>query len=256
MIRKALRIVREAGLGMLAQKTAAFIHRRAIRPLLPVAGPVDYAGIHTCHDRKWGDRAMPAMWRGGFLSDDDAYESGLVAALREQVRAGDRIVVVGGGIGVTAAVAALQAGPSGHVECFEGASEGVAMVRTTAQRNGVAGRVTVHHAVVARSIAVYGTEPDRAAVPPEALPACDLLELDCEGAEVDILRSMTITPRTILVETHGDYGAPTSLVVELLEARGYRTSRRGPAESRFRDYCDAHDIQVVVGVRDTTSGTA
>lgn len=256
MIRKALRIVRKAGVGMLAQKTAAFIHRRAIRPLLPVAGPVDYAGIPTCHDRKWGDRAMPAMWRDGFISDDPAYESGLVAALREQVQPGDRVVVVGGGIGVTAAVAALQAGPSGHVECYEGASEGVAMVHTTARRNGVADRVTVHHAVVARSIAVYGTEPDRPAVPPEALPPCDLLELDCEGAEVDILRGMTISPRAILVETHGDYGAPTPLVVELLEARGYRVSRHGPAESRFRDYCEEHDIQVVLGLRDPASPPA
>jgi hypothetical protein len=215
-----------------------------------VAGPVHFAGIPTCHDRKWFDRAVPESWREGFIADLPEYESGLVGALREHVRPGDRVVVVGGGAGVTAAVAALQAGDAGRVICFEGAREEVEQVRRTAERNRLDGRLTVHHAVVARSIAVYGTEPDRPALPPTDLPDCDLLELDCEGAEIDILQELIITPHTILVETHGDYGAPTSLVSSLLESRGYRVSERGVAESRFREYCERHDIRVLVGTRE------
>jgi hypothetical protein len=68
--------------------------------------------------------------------------------------------------------------------------------------------------------------------------------LDCEGAEVEVLRELTIQPRVILVETHGMYGAPTDLVASLLEKRGYIVSHRGVAEPRMDDYCTKHDIRV------------
>lgn len=202
MMRKALQIVRSSGLTALGNRAIAFAYRRGIRPWLPVTGPAYYAGIPIAYDRKWGDRLIPVLWRPNAVEDIPSYESALVAGLKENVRPGDRIVVVGGGVGVTATVAAIQTGPSGHVECFEGAAEGVEKVRRTAARNGVADRLTVHHAVVGRSVFVYGREPDHAVLAPTELPACDVLELDCEGAEVDIVRDMVIDPKVILVETH------------------------------------------------------
>ena len=153
-------------------------------------------------------------------------------------------------MGVTATISALQAGPAGRVECFEGASEGVEKVQRTAEINGVANRLTVHHAVVARSISVYGTEPDRVAVAPADLPSCDVLELDCEGAEVDILREIVIRPRVILVETHGLYGAPTERVTSLLEELGYLVRDQGVAEPRAQAFCEEHDIRVLVGIHE------
>ena len=78
--------------------------------------------------------------------------------------------------------------------------------------------------------------PTVAVVAPEALPPCDVLELDCEGAEVEILSTMTIRPRVILTETHGLYGAPTPRVVELLGKIGYRTDVLGVAEPRLRAF--------------------
>lgn len=181
----------------------AFVYRRGIRPLLPVAGPVHYAGIPIAYERKWGDRKVPALWRPKYDEDVPGYESALVDGLKKHVSPGDRVVVVGGGVWVTVAIAALKVGAAGRVECFEGAGEGIEKVRRTAEINGVADWTTVHHAVMARSISVYVTEPDRSAVAPTDLPECDVLELDCEGAEVDILREMVIRPRVILVETHG-----------------------------------------------------
>jgi hypothetical protein len=38
-------------------------------------------------------------------------------------------------------------------------------------------------------------------VTPAELPECDVLELNCEGSEIGILRNMTIRPRAIAVET-------------------------------------------------------
>jgi hypothetical protein len=76
-----------------------------------------------------------------------------------------------------------------------------------------------------------------------------VLELDCEGAEVEILRELTIQPRVILVETHGLYGAPTHLVASLLEKRGYIISDRGVAEPRAAHHCTEHDLRVLLGIK-------
>jgi hypothetical protein len=247
VIRKALHIVRHDGIGSLGSRAVAFAYRRGVRRWLP-GHPVYYAGIPVAHDRKWGDRWVPSRWRPKSIEDDSEYEAALVGGLREHVRPGDRVVVIGGGVGVTATIAALQAGPTGHVRCFEGAREGVQKVKRTAALNGVAHLLTVEHGVVARAISVYGTAPERDVVRPEALPDCDVLELDCEGAEVDILQQMTIQPRVILVETHGLYGAPTALVSSLLEDRGFRVSDNGVAAPRKRAYCERKDIRVLVGV--------
>ena len=247
-MQQVLQTIKEFAVPRWLRRRVALAYRRFVRPRLPAAGPVRYAGIPTSHVRKWGDRTVPPTWRPNEVVDAPGYESTLVEGLRQHVRPGDRVVVVGGGIGVTAAIAALQAGPSGSVQCYEGAGEGVEKVRRTAALNDVAERVTVHHAVVARSIAVYGTEPDRAVVAPRDLPECDVLEMDCEGAEADILREMTIRPRVVLVETHGCYGSPTILVASLLRERGYLVHEQGVAEAGTREFCEANDIQVVVGV--------
>ena len=133
--------------------------------------------------------------------------------------------------------------------CFEGAAEGVAKTRETVGINRLDAALTVVHAVVARSVAVYGTEPESTPVDPADLPACDVLELDCEGAETDILAEMTIRPRAILVETHGFYGATTERVVEQLHGLGYTTDVIGPAEPRVAAFCLANDIMVVAAAR-------
>jgi len=203
---------------------------------------VNYAGICICHDRHWGDGLLLSA---GALLDNPGYEATLIAALRETIRSGDNVVIVGGGVGVTAVVAALRT--TGIVHCFEGSKQQAQCVQKTAARNGVA-NVSVHHAIVASSIAVYEGEGGDI-MPASDLPRCDVLELDCEGAEVEILRGMTIQPRVILVETHGLFGAPTELVASLLRKRGYAVLDRGVAEPRLREGCIKDDIRVLLGVR-------
>lgn len=249
-IERVRRILRTSGVRGLVGRAALHLYR-GVRPLLPAREPVRLAGVPTAYDRKWGDGMVPAHWHGDPAEDVPDYETALVNGLKAHVRPGDRVVVVGGGVGVTATVAALQSAPSGRVDCFEGGREGARLVAVTARRNGVADRLTVHHAIVARAIAVYGTESTSPVVPPSALPDCDVLELDCEGAEVDILQNMTIRPRVVLVETHGVYEAPTPLVRSLLEGLGYLVEDYGLAEPRLREVCEAKDIRVVAGVRAT-----
>ena len=101
------------------------------------------------------------------------------------------------------------------------------------------------HAVVGEAISVHGEQDDRSKliVPPAELPECDVLELDCEGSEIGILRNMTIRPRAIAVETHGLYGAPTTMVKELLENLGYAVHECGIAEPRVLEECEENDIR-------------
>ena len=253
MLHKVRDIVRAQGVSGLARRSIAYAYQRGVRPCIPFGEPVHYAGIPICHDRKWGDRMVPTSWVPGDAVDQDDYEATLIAGLSDSIRPGDSVVVVGVGFGVTAVVAALRAGPSGTVQCFEGSKQHVRLAQQTAARNKVT-NISIHHAVIAKSISVYGVGSDVGNVlPPSQLPPCDVLELDCEGAEVEILRELTIQPRVILVETHGLYGAPTHLVASLLEKRGYVISHRGVAEPHAADHCTKHDIRVVLGIKLHTS---
>jgi protein-L-isoaspartate O-methyltransferase len=250
MFYKVRDIVRVEGVSGLAGRGIAYAYRRGVRPWLP-GKPVHYAGIPICHDRKWGDRLVPITWAPVPRGDEPDFEATLVAGLNETVGSGDSVVIVGAGLGVTAVVAALRAGPLGKVECFEGSKQYVNYARQTAARNKVT-NVSVHHAVVAKSIFVYGDGSDvGAAMSPSKLPSCNVLQLDCEGAEVEILRELTSQPRILLVETHGLLGAPTDLVASLLVKRGYVVSDRGLAEARLGDYCAKSDNRVLLGTRAT-----
>jgi hypothetical protein len=243
-------IVRARGVLGLVRRGIAYAYRRGVRLWIPSRRPVHYAGVPICYDRKWGDRVVPRSWVPGEAAEDQPdYEATLVAGLSEMVGPGDRVVIVGGGLGVTAVIAALRTGASGSVQCFEGSKQHVRFVQQTAARNRVV-NISVHHAVVAKSISVYSTVSDMGAVlPPSQLPPCDVLQLDCEGAEVEILRELSIRPRAILVETHGLYGAPTDLVASLLAKCGYVVSHRGVAEPRVGEHCTKNDIQVLLGTR-------
>ena len=230
-----------------ASGAAGRLYRAGVRPHLP-GRPVRYAGLPAAPEVKAGDRWLPPGWVPHDVADAPGYEAALVAGLREHVRPGDRVVVVGGGAGVTAAVAALAAGPSGRVVVFEGSAAHADAVARTAALNGVEDRVTVRHAVVAGGEHVYGADLGQL-VGPADLPACDVLELDCEGAEVAVLEGLAVRPRVLLVETHGVYGAPTDRVLALVERLGYDATDAGLAEPRIAELHRDADVHVVVGVR-------
>jgi hypothetical protein len=246
MFSKLVGIYREVGAGGLASRLFCYSYKNFVRLVLPNTGQILYAGIPIGH-RKIGDQLVSKLFNSTDFNDSPGYEQALVTALRANVRGGDEVVIVGGGLGVTSVVAALAAGETGHVECFEGDLLGVKAIRRVARLNGVLERITAHHAIVGEAIAVSGNSVATTTVHPSELPACDILELDCEGAEIGILREMTIQPRAISVEAHGFLGAPTASVRELLESRGYRVQELGWAEPRFLNACVENDIRVLVG---------
>lgn len=248
---KVVQLLRNFDFEALSKRIAGYLYRRTIRNLLPTIAEVKYSGIPISRVRKIGDTKLPAFLIPHPLEDIAGYEQTLIGALQSEIRVGDSVTIVGGGEGVTAVVAAQAVGETGSVVCFEGSGWGVRKVKGTAIRNKVSRRLTVKHAVVGEAINVYG-DPGQLStliVAPAELPACDILELDCEGAEIAILRNMTIRPRVIAVETHGYAGAPTVVVKKLLEELGYTVEEWGIAEPRLSEKCETYDIRVLLGKR-------
>ncbi len=237
-------ILETEGIGGLISRGYSLAYRKGLRRLMPKVAPVVYSDVIVDH-RRVGDRAfLPKSWQQQFEDVPD-YEEALIKGLRANVKAGDRIVVVGGGTGVTCVVAAELS--CSKVICFEGDYAGVKASRETASLNDVDDRIEILHAIVAKDIAVYGSERATNLVSPNDLPPCDVLELDCEGAEVPILTEMKIEPRVVIVETHGLFGAPPERVKSILEGRGYLVEDLGIAEPRYASACTKGGINVLVG---------
>lgn len=243
-IRKALSIYQDKGLIQLIRRGCRFMYNQCLRPYTPKRAPTLYNGQRVESVRlldflvPWIEYPRPN------------YESGLVSCLTEHVREGDTVVIIGGGWGVTACVAAKEVGASGRVIVFEGAKANTEKIRTTAQLNGVEDRIKVHHAIVGTAINLRGKARGADQVSPSKLPDCDILELDCEGTEVEILDRLDIRPRRLLVETHGMYDASPSVVQEKLQALSYTLSEDPlVADDGLRQECIENDIYVLNAVR-------
>lgn len=156
------------------------------------------------------------------------YEEGLISELRKAVTTADSVVIVGGGEGVSSVVAAEQVGPEGEVITFEASIDQFEIASETISLNCMDQRATIKHALVGPNIQTIGDMGEPETIQPSDIPACDVLELDCEGSEIEILRNMTINPRTIVVETHGGLGSPEDAVREELSKHNYKVISKSP----------------------------
>lgn len=165
-----------------------------------------------------------------------------MAALKRNVGSGDRVVVVGGGYGVTAVTAARQSRAEKPVVVYEPAQKRRKIVRETIRRAGLADSIVVEPLAVGEA----SKGQDRETVlPPEGLPPSDVLELDCEGAELSILRNLDHRPRWIHVESHGHKGATSEDVEDQLGAIGYEVTDTRVASDDQRTHCMENDIMVL-----------
>lgn len=174
------------------------------------------------------------------------YEPELIETLQSHVQEGDSVVIVGAGRGATTVVAAKATGSSGHVVSYEADPQRVPICRSTVKVNNVSDRVNVKGEVVGEAVHVADMETvnQQSTIGVEELPDCDVLELDCEGAELAILSELQIEPETLIVETHGCYGAPESEVRSLLSKLGYQVITRNPQD-------EGRDIIILTANRQT-----
>jgi precorrin-6B methylase 2 len=161
------------------------------------------------------------------------WEAGSVIMVRSYVSSGDTVVEIGSGVGVTTVYIAQEVGESGEVYAYDPSETMISLLETTLDRNKVPACVSIHHASVGSTIEVsYHEGKDAEVVDPTSIPACDVLVIDAEGAELEILQKLSIRPRVILVETHANYGSPASKVIEIARKNGYE----------MRDSIGNHDM--------------
>lgn len=192
---------------------------RYIRPLLP-RDSVYYSGRPVAVGRK-GDRFLVRFFPSwGLPTDKPDYEAHAVHELSRYVCAGDTVVIIGGGVGRTALAAAECAGQQGTVFIFE-PTDRADIITETMRLNRIVSNWFVRRTFVGemkrQKFDVRGAD----SLLPTMLPPCSVLEMDCEGAELEILQEMQVRPRIIIVETHGHFGSSTKAVVAELEKKGY-----------------------------------
>lgn len=246
LLGKARNALREGGLSYLLREAIPHLHKHYLRNYLPRT-KAQLNGVTVRKDRLF-DGVVPWVVN---RSDPENYESAIVSRLRSQVVPGETVVIVGGGWGVSTVVAAEEVGEGGSVHTFEASSEYAEYTRETTRLNSVADRCTVTTAVVSNTISTRGDTESDVVVSPAELPDCDVLELDCEGAELEILRQLQIRPRVIIVETHGVFGAPTEDVVEILESLSYEVLSNEIADCGLAEMHEEQDVRVLTA-RHTT----
>jgi hypothetical protein len=108
------------------------------------------------------------------------------------------------------------------VAVFEGGAIS-ALLHEVVEVNDVDDVVRIKEAIVGEPTDLYqGMADDAEVIDPADLPACDVLEMDCEGSELGILRGLQIRPRVLIIELHPTmFGAPNMAPVELIEEMGY-----------------------------------
>lgn len=90
------------------------------------------------------------------ITDKSHHEEALHKALKESVKPGDHVCIVGGGYGTTAVKAALLAGKNGKVSVFEASEKQVKDTKKALSLSGVGGYSHVYHAVVGKAISTFG----------------------------------------------------------------------------------------------------
>lgn len=229
---KAFNKFRSEGLIELLKGVARFIGGRLhsrynalyhfeLRGRLPTRyETVTLNGVECLVEYSLLDRFVPFYKPPWPATDEPAYEATEVDAVQSYCSTGDRVVVIGGGLGVTAIVAAHMVGPEGTVDVYEPSGEAYDRIRANVAHNGLEGVIDVHHASVTAETNPSFTYRDNVTprvVAPGDLPDADIYEMDCEGAEVPILEGLTVRPDVLLIETHRNH----SEVVALLDTLDY-----------------------------------
>lgn len=144
---------------------------------------------------------------------------------------GDTVVVIGGGYGISSTTAAKKVGKGGKVLIYEGTEEVVEDLNTTLHINNVANQCHIEHAIVGDTANLKGAKGKARKVHPSDIPSCDLIEMDCEGAEIDLIPNLPTNISTIIVETHPSKGANTVEVEKLLNSQGWQVVESSPDRS-------------------------
>jgi hypothetical protein len=169
---------------------------------------------------------------GGRLSHPNN-EGGMVNCHKQLTRLNDQVCVIGGGKGISAVHAWwLSAVPP---IVFEGSAHQCKILLAVFERNNVIAEV--HNRIVGTPFNVYVGTRGTPMPHMEDIPECDVLDLDCEGAEVEILEHIKARPRVLIIELHPwlyKDGKNSDYILALVNKLGYTI-----------EYTYGHDGQLI-----------
>lgn len=257
-------IVKRDGLSGLMIRSGKYLYRRA-RLALPTVGHARWSSVEmpaeAAPPRRLFDTLVPADATnkpGGScpaqIKDEPGAnsiygEQALVTGHRNHTLPGDDVTIIAGGYGVSSVIAANIVGDSGSVTVYEGSENRLNICTRAIHLNNIGNVCEINHSIVG-NIEREETEDDiTAGDRPPAIPVSDLepsdvLELDCEGAEYQILTELEFKPRIIIVEIHPSFLPvhPDEFLTEL-EARGYEiVSKMGHNGIKV----DQHDFNTLI----------
>lgn len=181
----------------------AFNHRRVLKKLIPIHGPVlvrlDGFSMYVRLD-DWAVGARIAVRR--------RYEPHVVSVFSEWLRPGATVVDVGANIGFYALTSAARIGPGGHVFAFEPAGSSCELLRRSARYNAFE-NIEVFECAVSdvEGIVGFGMDDSNGRISHEEVGTAplhvrsvmldrtlahvtrvDVMKIDVEGAEARVLR--------------------------------------------------------------------
>lgn len=190
-------------------------YEATIRPILPAKsdGLIKMNGVKL----RYNDSRILDSFIGM-----PCYENEEVQAIHNYLKQGDSVVEVGAGRGVTTVHTAQEIGSNGKIIAYEASSDSIEYLKSALELNETPTEIKIEHSIVGgiKNNMIPNTE-DATKIDIKDLPDCDVLILDCEGAELEILSNMDIEPRVIIVETHGTFGSPTPRVRDAMADKGF-----------------------------------
>jgi len=219
-VEEALNILWEDGPLVLAHRMLAITYRKSLRRLMPEVGPPELNGVIVpglgggAPGKKLFDDLTPTRWYNDPRTYNPVYEGPEVDGVKKFVGGHDDVVVIGGGYGVTAVHAANNT--SGTVTVVEADQERYQNLSKTFDANGVSNKIQSLFGYLG-NLHIDLDDSNIPLIAYQDIPEADVWDMDCEGAEVEILQNLPYKPKVILVETHDNHGEVTNL----LESNGY-----------------------------------
>lgn len=231
--RRAFEIYFDEGLKSLLESVKSYIRYKIRSSVYPqFASAVEYLrqqapgefktielnGVDVPIEIKSIDKYIPFYQPAYPTTDDPFYEYTEAEAIRTYAKEGDDVVVIGGGLGVTSVIASRVTG--GNVTVFEQSPSTYRILKRTINANECSDDVTLRCAAIGEASESNLTHQNLSKInkiSPMQLPEADVYEIDCEGAETTILRTMEAKPPTLLIETHNN----NREVISILEKKDY-----------------------------------
>lgn len=223
------------------RKIGRRIYQQTIWQSLPSIGYIERSGVKVGRKRLL-DNVIPNILWPGYPEEKPNYKYGTIDLLDKHIRVDDTIAIVGGGYGVTTVHAARKA-RNGKIFVYEGSAEQCRILNKVMSWNDVDVEHEIIQGVVGDDIDVYHTSEEADMVHPSDLPACDVLEMDCEGAELEIIFGLDQRPRIIIVEIHPHkFDADASRICEILRDIGYEILESRDQAGRKLSFSELEDV--------------